>query len=118
MSRGRWPFAEKDADARQASEPAPSMLAPGMPRRTPGMVRVKDTKLRPFKGRVLICDSSMVAASSEEEVCRSGVSAWIEIDSVTAPISSFRSMRTFASTPSWTLDMAIVLNPASSAATL
>ena len=55
MSRARWPFAEKEAESRQARPPAPSMLRPGTPRVTPGIVRVKLTKFRPFRGRVSIC---------------------------------------------------------------
>ena len=50
LSRARWPLAENDAEARQARLPAPSMFAPGMPRRTPGTVRVRLTKLRPLSG--------------------------------------------------------------------
>jgi len=37
LSRGRWPLAENDAEARHARLPAPSMFAPGMPRTTPGL---------------------------------------------------------------------------------
>ena len=75
------------------------------------MVRVRLTKLRPLSGSVLICSSTTVAPSSEEEVWRSGVSAWISTASVIAPSSSFRSMRTFWSTPRCTFVFEAFLKP-------
>ena len=72
MSRGRWPLAENDAEARHARLPAPSMFAPGMPRTTPGTVRVRLTKLRPLSGSCRICSSLTVVPSSDEDVCTSG----------------------------------------------
>ena len=75
LSRARWPLAENDAEARQARLPAPSMLAPGMPRSTPGTVRVRLTKLRPLSGSASICSLVTVVPSSDEEVCTSGDSA-------------------------------------------
>ena len=81
----------------------------------PGTVRVRLTKLRPFKGRVLICSSTTVAPSSDDAVWRSGVSAWISTTSVIAPSSSARSMRTFWSTPSRTFVFEAFLKPVSSA---
>ena len=47
------------------------MLAPGMPRRTPGIDRVRLTKLRPLSGSASICALPTVVPSSEDEV-------WIE----------------------------------------
>ena len=114
----RWPFAENDAEARQARLPAPSMLPPGVPRRMPGTVRVRLTKFRPLSGSVLICSSTTVVPSSEDEVWRSGVSAWISTTSVMAPSSRARSMRTFWSTPSCTLVFETFLKPVSSAVTV
>jgi hypothetical protein len=93
LSRGRWPLAENDADARHARLPAPSMLAPGMPRRTPGTVRVRLTKLRPFSGNASICWFVTVVPSSDEEVCSSGDSPTTVIVSLIAPVSSFMSTR-------------------------
>ena len=81
-------------------------------------MRVRLTKLRPLRGRVLICSSTTVVPSSEDEVWRSGVSAWISTTSVMAPISSARSMRTFWSTPSCTLVFDTFLKPVSSAVTV
>jgi hypothetical protein len=94
LSRGRWPLAENEAEARQARLPAPSMLAPGMPRRTPGMVRVRLTKLRPLSGSASICSFVTVVPSSDDEVCTSGDSAVMLTDSDMAPTSSLTSMRT------------------------
>ena len=94
MSRGRWPLAENDADARQARLPAPSMFAPGMPRTTPGTVRVRLTKLRPLSGSVLICSSDTVVPSSDVDVCTSGDAPVTVTDSSTAPTSSLTLRRT------------------------
>src|SRR5439155_339686 len=48
------------------------MFAPGMPRTTPGTVRVRLTKFRPFSGSVWICSSLTVVPSSDDEVWTSG----------------------------------------------
>ncbi len=111
-------MAENAAEARQARLPAPSMLAPGMPRSTPGIVRVRLTKLRPFKGSALICSSTTVCPRSEDEVLSSGVSAWISITSSMAPISRPTSMRTRWSTPTWMFVLETFLKPVISAVTL
>ncbi len=66
------------------------MFAPGMPRTTPGTVRVRFTKFRPFSGSVLICSSWTVVPSSDEEICTSGEAPLTVTVSDTAPISSFR----------------------------
>ncbi len=58
------------------------------------MLRVRLTKLRPFSGRASICSLLTVVPSSDEEVWTSGVSAVMLTDSVIAPTSSLRSMRT------------------------
>ena len=118
LSRARWPLAENDAEARQARLPAPSMLAPGIPRSTPGTVRVRLTKLRPLSGSASICSLVTVVPSSDEEVWTSGDSAWMVTDSESAPTSSLTSMRTRWSTPSSTSDMVTVLKPEISAATV
>ena len=85
---------ENDAEARHARLPAPSMFAPGMPRSTPGTVRVRLTKLRPFSGSASICSLVTVVPSSDEDVWSSGAAASTLTDSVIAPTSSLRSMRT------------------------
>ena len=87
------------------------MLAPGMPRSTPGTVRVRLTKLRPLSGSASICSLSTVVPSSEDEVCSSGVSAVMLTDSVIAPTSSLMSMRTRWSTPTSMFDIVTVLKP-------
>jgi hypothetical protein len=69
------------------------MFAPGMPRRTPGMVRVRLTKLRPLSGNASICAACTVVPSSEELVWSKGLVASTLTDSVIAPTSSLRSMR-------------------------
>ena len=118
MSRARFPLALKPDPARQASEPAPSMFAPGTGRSTPGMVRVRLTKLRPLRGRASIWRSAIVAPSSELLDWMSGVSAWMVTASVICPISSLRSRRTFWSTPTWTLARVIFLKPLTSPETV
>ena len=70
------------------------MFPPGVPRRMPGTVRVRLTKLRPFRGSVLICSSTTVVPRSEDEVCRSGVSAWISTTSDIWPSCSVMSIFT------------------------
>ena len=87
------------------------MFAPGGGRSTPGMVRVRLTKFRPLRGRASICSLAMVAPRSELLVWMSGVSASMVTDSDNWPTSSLRSARTFWSTPRWTLDRLIFLNP-------
>jgi hypothetical protein len=69
------------------------MFAPGTPRTTPGTVRVRLTKLRPFNGSVLICSSETVVPSSDVEVWMSGDAPVTVTDSSTAPTSSFRLTR-------------------------
>ncbi len=75
------------------------------------MVRVRLTKLRPFRGSCLICSSVTVVDRSELEVWTSGVWATISTDSVMAPTSSLMSARTRWSTPTWTFDSDTVLKP-------
>ena len=94
LSRARWPLAENEAEARHARLPAPSMLEPGIPRRTPGTVRVRFTKFRPLSGSASICRIAHRRPELDEEVWSSGVSAVMLTDSVIAPTSSLRSMRT------------------------
>ena len=94
------------------------MFAPGTGRSTPGIVRVKLTKLRPFSGRASICSFATVVPSSELLVWMSGVSAWMVTDSAICPTSSLRSTLTFWSTPTWTLARLTFLKPLSSAVTL
>ena len=94
------------------------MLEPGLPRTTPGIVRVRLTKLRPFRGSDSIVLPSTVTLRSDEPVCTSGVSAWIVTASVIWPSSSLKSVRTFWSTPTWTFDMLVFLKPPISAVTL
>src|SRR5215510_6316617 len=115
LSRVRMPLAENDAEARQARLPAPSMFAPGIPRITPGRVRVNWTKSRPFSGRFLICVSLIVPLRSELSVCTSDTVPWMVTDSVVAPTSSFRSTRAFWSTLSCTLASDSFLKPVISA---
>ena len=118
MSRARCPLALNPDPARQASDPAPSMFAPGTGRSTPGIVRVRLTKFRPFSGSASICARTTVVPSSELLVCTSGASAWISIASLIWPISSFRSARSFWSTPRCRLARLTFLNPLISAVTL
>ncbi len=94
------------------------MLEPGLPRTTPGIVRVRFTKLRPFRGRLSIVLPSTVTLRSEDEVCTRGVSAWIVMTSVIWPSSRVMSMRTFWSTPRRTLDRLTFLKPLISAETV
>ena len=94
LSRARWPLAEKDADARQARLPAPSMLDPGIPRSTPGTARVRLTKLRPLSGSASICSLVTVVPSSDEEVCTSGELPTTVTVSAIAPTSRGMLMRT------------------------
>src|SRR4029078_2109518 len=110
-------LAENEADARHARLPAPSMFAPGIPRTTPGIVRVRLTKLRPLSGSVLICSSLTVVPSSDDDVCTSGDRASIVTASETVPTSSVTSIRTRWSTPRSTFDIVTVLNPEISADT-
>src|SRR5215471_13012736 len=99
LSRGRWPLAENDPEARHARLPAPSMFAPGTPRTTPGTVRVRLTKLRPLSGSVLICSSETVVPSSDVDVWMGGDEPVAVTDGATAPTSSFRWARKYWSTP-------------------
>ena len=94
------------------------MLAPGTGRSTPGIVRVRLTKLRPFSGNDSICSFWIVVPSSELLDWMSGVSAWIVTASVICPSSSFRSALTFWSTPRWTFARLVFLKPLISAVTL
>ena len=87
------------------------MLAPGMPRSTPGIDRVRLTKLRPLSGSASICVLPTVVPSSEEDVWINGVSAVTLTDSVIAPTSCLMLMRTRWSTPSSMFESATVLNP-------
>ena len=118
MSRTLWPFAENDPEARQARLPAPSMLSPGTPRSTPGIVRVSWTKLRPLRGSVSIVLPSTVTLRSEDEVCTSVDTASIVTASVMSPISSATSVRIFWSTPTWTFESDTLLKPDISQATV
>ncbi len=95
LSRVRMPLATKVDDMRQPSLPDPSLFAPGTPRDTPGISRVNWTKSRPFKGSSLTCVSFTVAPSSELSACTNETAAFTCTDSVTSPISSFRSTRAF-----------------------
>jgi hypothetical protein len=70
------------------------MLAPGMPRSTPGIVRVRLTKFRPLRGSASICWLVTVVPSSDDEVCRSGASACTLTDSDIAPTSCLMLIRT------------------------
>ena len=117
MSRGRWPLAEKEAEARQARPPAPSMLEKGTPRSTPGTARVRLTKFRPFRGRSSIGSLSTVVLRSEDAVWIRGDPLWTSTISESSPTLSSRSMRTFWSTPRRTSSRVTFLNPASSAET-
>src|SRR5712691_7616953 len=94
------------------------MFAPGMPRTTPGTVRVRLTKFRPFSGSVWICSSLTVVPSSEDEVWTSGEAPVTVIDSWTAPISRRMLTRNFWSTPNATSGTVTVLKPESSAFTV
>ena len=94
------------------------MFAPGMPRRTPGTMRVKLTKFRPLSGSVLIWFSTTVLPSSEDALWIRGAVPSTWTDSVTSPICKVRSARTFWSTPTGKFDKASFLNPAISAETV
>ncbi len=94
------------------------MLAPGMPRSTPGTPRVRLTKLRPLSGSASICSFLTVVPSSDDEVWTSGDCASMVTDSVIAPTSSLMSMRARWSTPSSTCDNAVALNPSISPSTV
>ena len=91
------------------------MFAPGMPRTTPGTVRVRLTKLRPLSGSCWICCSSTVVPSSEDDVCTRGETPVTVIVSATAPTSSCTVKRRRISTPSRMSGIETVLNPESSA---
>ena len=88
------------------------------PRVTPGMVRVRLTKLRPLRGRLSIVFPSTVTLRSDDEVWSSEVSAWISTVSVIAPRSSLRSTLILWSTPRWTLAIETFENPVISALTV
>src|SRR5262245_56950250 len=94
------------------------MLAPGMPRTTPGIVRVRLTKLRPLSGSVLISSSFTVVPSSDDEVWTNGDAPVTVTDSSTAPTSSRALMRRCESTPRSASGTVTVLQPGSSALTM
>ena len=103
LSRGRWPFAEKDAEARQARPPAPSMFAPGDAPRHPGDRPGQAHEVPAVQGQGLDLRSVQGGAQVGGRRLHQRVLGLDQsTDSVERADSELRSTRTFWSTPSRT----------------